>query len=78
MMVLVETAAGTPWTKPDNLPFHAGAPLPKLGGHFTGGFHVLMLTGHVHFARDDFDEATLRRALLSSSQGNWNWEGLFH
>src|SRR5262249_5499853 len=35
-IMVVEAAKAVPWSKPEDIPFDAGKPLPKLGGHFGG------------------------------------------
>ncbi|MCL6503895.1 MAG: DUF1559 domain-containing protein [Pirellulales bacterium] len=48
-LMLVEAAADVPWTKPEDLPYDAQQPLPKLGGVFNEGFHVALCDGSVRF-----------------------------
>lgn len=65
-----------PWTKPADLDYEAGRPLPPLGGIFTGqsrfslfgsnrikGFNVAQADGSVYFLRPGVSEATLRNAV---------------
>jgi hypothetical protein len=62
-VLVVEAGEEVPWTKPDELKFDPKGKLPKLGGHFKGGFNVLMADGTVRFIRADFDPQILRAAI---------------
>jgi uncharacterized protein (TIGR03067 family) len=62
-ILVVEAAEAVPWTKPDELPFDPKGKLPKLGGHFKGGFNVLLADGSVRGVRADFDPQLLRAAI---------------
>jgi hypothetical protein len=59
-LFLAEAAEPVPWTKPDELEYAADQPLPKLGGLYPGGFHVLSYRGMVAFVPDGTPEATVR------------------
>lgn len=71
-----EGADAVPWTKPDELdvPFSTAAlrkpdqPLPKFGGAFKDGFHVVMVDGTVLFLKPDFPEEA-RAAMLTPAGG---------
>jgi hypothetical protein len=56
----VEAAASVLWTKPDDLPFDASKPLPKLGGFFKDGYNVLICDGSVRFVSQNADEKVLK------------------
>jgi uncharacterized protein (TIGR03067 family) len=58
-ILVAEAGKSVPWTKPDDLPFEIGKPLPKLGGIFKDGFHLLMGDGSVRFVKTKFNEKTL-------------------
>jgi hypothetical protein len=64
-IMLVEAAGAVPWTKPDDLPFDPDPtkPLPKLGGHFRGGFNAALCDGATHFIRKTVSDMTLRAAI---------------
>ena len=67
--MMVEAAEPVEWTKPDDLVFlDQTSPLPKLGGVFPGGFHVLMCDGSTRFARENINKQTLR-ALITVNGG---------
>jgi hypothetical protein len=57
--MIVEAAAAVPWSKPDDLPFKAGTPLPKLGGAGEG-FHALFADGSVRSFSKKTAEKKLR------------------
>jgi hypothetical protein len=59
-LAIVEAAEAVPWTKPEELPFAADQPLPKMGGHFTDGFGAAFAEGSVYFLRTNVSEKTLR------------------
>ena len=44
-LLVVEAATAVPWTKPDDLPYEPGRPLPMLGGIFHDGFQAVMADG---------------------------------
>lgn len=58
--LIVEAAQAVPWTKPADLPYDPNQPLPKLGGHHTGGFNAIMADGFARFILERTSEATLR------------------
>ena len=67
-LMVAEAANAVPWTKPDDLEFDPEKPLPKLGGHFPGGFNVLFMDGSVRFIRSTIDQVTLK-ALITRNGG---------
>jgi hypothetical protein len=62
-IMVIEAGTPVPWTKPDDLPYDAKKPLPKLGGLFDGGFHIALGDGSVRFVRPNFNERILRLAI---------------
>jgi hypothetical protein len=50
-IVVAEAGESVPWTKPADMPFDADKPMPKIGGIFDGGTHVLMFDGKVLLIR---------------------------
>jgi hypothetical protein len=61
-IMIVEAGKDVPWTKPEDLPFDAGKPLPKLGGAFPGqGFTAAFCDGSVRFFSANAKEATLKK-----------------
>jgi prepilin-type processing-associated H-X9-DG protein len=67
-LMIVEAGTEVPWTKPDDLPFDPKAPLPPLGGHFSGGFNVIFVDGSVRFIPARTPEATLK-AMITRNGG---------
>jgi hypothetical protein len=59
-ILIVETADAVLWTKPEDLTFASDQPLPRLGGHYAGGFSDAFADGSIHFLPEQIDEKTLR------------------
>jgi RNA polymerase sigma factor (sigma-70 family) len=57
---VAEAGDPVPWTKPEDLPYVPDQRLPKLGGLFESGFHVLFGDGSVRFFPRNIDEKILR------------------
>jgi hypothetical protein len=68
-LLVVEAEQSVVWTKPEDLPYNPFGPLPRLGGHFSGGFNVLLGDASVRFVRSDVSESTLR-ALITRDAGD--------
>jgi Protein of unknown function (DUF1559) len=76
-----EGAESVPWTKPDELevPFYNTAlrkpdqVLPKFGGAFKDGFHVVLVDGTVLFLKTGFPEEVLA-AMLTPAGGEMGGE----
>jgi hypothetical protein len=47
-IMVIEAGAPVPWTKPADLPFEQGKPLPKIGGPYKTKANVLLFDGSVH------------------------------
>ena len=62
-ILVAEAAKSVPWTKPDDLPFEAGKPLPKLGAFWPNGFQAAFCDGSVRMLRKDISEKTLRAVI---------------
>ncbi len=62
-ILIIEAAEAVPWTKPEELPYDANKPLPKLGGRTSRGTCVAMADGSVLFIRPTVSEPTLRAAI---------------
>jgi hypothetical protein len=65
-ILIVEAAKAVPWTKPDDLPFDAKTPLPKLGGVIKQGFMTAFADGSVRFLKQSIKEASLRKLITSN------------
>jgi RNA polymerase sigma factor (sigma-70 family) len=75
-ILAVEAANAVPWTKPEDLPYSADKPLPKLGGMFKGGFNVLLADGSVHFVKKKFDEKLMRLAITRNDDQPFEFKDL--
>jgi hypothetical protein len=67
-LLAVQAARAVPWTKPADLDFAPGAPLPPLGGIFPGTLQVVLADGSVRSLPDTVPESTLR-ALVTRNGG---------
>jgi hypothetical protein len=63
-LLVVESKQETPWTKPEDIPFDAQQPLPRLGGWYPQGFHAAMCDGSVRFLDQATDEQILRFLIM--------------
>jgi hypothetical protein len=48
-LMVVEAAHPVPWTKPEDVPYNRGKPLPPLGGQFDDGLYAAFAEGSVRF-----------------------------
>lgn len=48
-ILVAESATGIPWTKPEDVPFTAGEPLPPIGGLGVDGWNAVFADGSVQF-----------------------------
>ena len=62
--LVVEAGEPVVWTKPQDLPFDAKAPLPKLGGMFDGECNVLLGDGSILRLRKDRDEKAMKLLVM--------------
>lgn len=64
-IAVVEAADAVAWTKPDDVQVEKNAAnvKKKFGGHFPGGFNVLMWDGSVRFISNTVTDKTFRDAL---------------
>ena len=67
-LMIVEAAKAVAWTKPEDLPYDPNKPLPKLGGHTSGGFNAAFCDGSVRFLKQNIKESVLR-ALITRNGG---------
>lgn len=68
-IALVEASKAVPWTKPEDIPYDASKPLPKLGLRESKGFNAVFCDGSVRFIRNTIKAMTLRN-LITRSDGN--------
>ena len=66
--MVVEAAEAVPWTKPEEIPYQANGPLPKIGGVYRDGVHVLFCDGAVRFFEGPMPAHRLA-ALITPSGG---------
>jgi hypothetical protein len=63
-ILIAEAHEAVPWTKPDELPYAADKPLPRLGGIARdGSARTAMADGSVHIVPPTVSEASLRAAI---------------
>jgi hypothetical protein len=67
-ILLVEAKRNIPWTKPEDIPYDPDKPLPKLGGHFDGGFVAAMADGSVHVLSSTASEKVLRLLITKADR----------
>ena len=67
-VLVVEAKREVPWTKPEDIPYAADKPLPKIGGLHPLGFNAALADGSVRFIKDAINPNTLR-ALISRDAG---------
>ena len=62
-ILIVEAGPPVPWTKPDDIPYDANAPLSRLDPLFHDLIRVSLADGSVRHLRKDIRESTLRAAI---------------
>jgi hypothetical protein len=67
--LIVEASKAVPWTKPEDIPYDPGKPLPKLGLPGASGFQAVFCDGSVHFISHTIKPMTLRN-LITRNDGN--------
>jgi hypothetical protein len=65
-ILVAEAADPVPWAKPEDLPYAADRPLPKLGDPAKRTFLVLVADGSVRTLQKSISEQTLRAAITKS------------
>lgn len=66
--LVAEAAEPVIWTKPDELAFEPKGPLPRVGGVFIDGVHVLLGDGAVYFLPKSMEQQKWR-GLMTASGG---------
>ncbi len=69
-LMVVEAADPVPWTKPEDVPYHGGDPLPAFGGHSSEGVYVVLADGSVRLISRKVSTVTLR-----ALTGAWRCRG---
>jgi RNA polymerase sigma factor (sigma-70 family) len=59
-ILIIESGAAVPWTKPADLVYDAKKPLPRLGGIFPEGLHFALADGSSRFCKMRFREPAMR------------------
>lgn len=59
--MLVDGGTPVSWTKPEDIPFVPGQPLPKLGGQFKDGFVSITADGAPRFSQKSIDPILLQK-----------------
>jgi hypothetical protein len=67
-LMVVEASDPVPWTKPADLVFGPGKPLPRIGGIHSGGFSALFADGDVRFLKQSIAERDLH-AIITRNGG---------
>jgi hypothetical protein len=67
-LMVVEAAEPVPWTKPEDVRYHRGKPLPKIGGQFKDGAYAAFADGSARFLSSKVAPETLH-ALISRGDG---------
>ena len=62
-LLIVEAGESVVWTKPDELPFEQGKPLPNLGGLWPKRMQAVMCDGSVRYFPKPLDEAAIREMI---------------
>jgi len=70
-VLVFEADTTVPWTKPDDLRWSPGGPLPRLASNHTGGTHVLLADGGTRFLNSTMRGDWLR-AILTVNGGEVN------
>jgi hypothetical protein len=75
--VAAEASEAVPWTKPQDLSYSPDQPLPRLGGVFADGSHVLYADGTVIFVKKNVEERALRAVITRAGEesiSSWDLE----
>lgn len=60
---LVEAKRNIPWSKPEDISYATGGPIPQMGGHHNGGYHIGLADGATRFLSASVDQNTLRNLI---------------
>jgi hypothetical protein len=74
--MVVEAGEAVEWTKPVDLVYDAKKPLPKLGGLFAEGFHVVFFDGSVRQVGRKAQDAPLRAMITPAGGERFSAEDL--
>jgi len=62
-ILIVEAGLPVPWAKPEDIPYDAEDPLPRLDPLFRDGFRIALADGSVRFLSRKIGETSLRAAI---------------
>ncbi len=62
-LLVIESDSPVPWTKPDDLQWARGGPLPPVSSPHAGGTHALLADGSARFLKNTIDPNILRGLL---------------
>jgi hypothetical protein len=68
-LMVVEAADPVPWTKPEDVPYYEGGPLPAFGGHSSDGVYVVLADGSVRLISRRLSPVTLRALIRRGDAG---------
>jgi Protein of unknown function (DUF1559) len=68
-LMFVEAADPVPWTKPEDVPYRDGGPLPAFGGHSSDGVYVVLADGSVRLINRKVSPETLRALIRRGEAG---------
>jgi hypothetical protein len=69
-VLIVEASEAVEWTRPEDLPFEPGKPLPRFGGVVPDGFSVCYCNGSVEFLKKEiYEDDKMLRALIGRQDG---------
>ena len=67
-ILVLETDTPVPWTKPDDLKWTKGEPVPRLASPHAGGAHAVFADGSIRFLRSTIEPQRLE-AILTINGG---------
>jgi hypothetical protein len=73
-ILVVEAGTAVPWTKPDDVPYSPGRPVPRLGGLFPKVFHAAFADGSVWTLPKDLPAKTLQALITPAGGEQVDWE----
>jgi len=76
-LLVVETKRDIPWTKPEDIPYDANRPMPKLGGFHDNRFWAVLCDGSMPLISVNLDERILRAAMTKAGGDRFNRFELF-
>jgi len=75
-LLIVESKQNIPWTKPEDIPFDADQPLPKLGGFIEGQLFAAIADGSAHRFDADKLKDQLKWLVMRNDGHRVEWDKL--